>query len=347
MINTIPKLIIMTGFFVVCLLCNTFGQPLFPMMDYSRKEMGSNRMGFVNQDGRVVINFDYYSAGEFSEGFARISFSKNGKEGFIDSKGKIAVQPKFDRAFPFYNGRAKVEIGNELRFITQDGDFLQTPQLLEARNFSEGLAPARIRGHGARDELWGYLSTDGCIAIQPRFQFAGDFRDGLAVVVTDGKLGYIDKAGKFVIPAKFDVPVPFTRSMHKFEFSNNLAPVFVNGFFAYANLGGSLLIPPLFEEVLPFSEGLAVVKIKGKVGFIDKTGKFAISANYEEAHSFRNGLAVVQKNKKWGIINILGKYILEPTYDYIFPFKNGLAQFSMENKIGYLNEKGEVLRIYR
>jgi hypothetical protein len=43
-----------------------------------------------------------------SEGFFRIK--KNGKIGYSNLKGKIVVEPEFECAFPFKNGKAKVSI---------------------------------------------------------------------------------------------------------------------------------------------------------------------------------------------------------------------------------------------
>lgn len=51
-----------------------------------------------------------YDNGEdfFSEGLRRIVSEKTGKVGFMDIHGNIAIAPKYDFAYPFKNGRAKV-----------------------------------------------------------------------------------------------------------------------------------------------------------------------------------------------------------------------------------------------
>ena len=40
----------------------------------------------------------------------------------------------------------------------------------------------------------------------------------------------------------------------------------------FMDLSGRQVIPAVFDEVRPFSEGLAVVRLRGKWGFIDKQG---------------------------------------------------------------------------
>jgi hypothetical protein len=50
--------------------------------------------------------------------------------------------------------------------------------------------------------LWGYIDKSGDIVIGPRFESAGEFRNGLAEIGVDfvhgGRWGYIDRTGKYV-----------------------------------------------------------------------------------------------------------------------------------------------------
>ncbi|MBI1929007.1 WG repeat-containing protein [Candidatus Poribacteria bacterium] len=51
---------------------------------------------------------------------------------------------------------------------------------------------------------WGYLDEQKRTAINPQFEYAGFFHDGLARVKIGGKYGYIDKSGKYAINPQFD-----------------------------------------------------------------------------------------------------------------------------------------------
>lgn len=65
------------------------------------------------------------------------------------------------------------------------------------------LRPARIDGK------YGYVDALGQIIIEPRFDGADTFSEGLALVLDRGRFGYIDPVGRFAIPAVFRHALPF------------------------------------------------------------------------------------------------------------------------------------------
>ena len=73
---------------------------------------------------------------------------------------------------------------------------------VEACNFSEGLACVAINrtemGHKHHDD-WGYLKKDGTWLIQPNFERAGDFNDGIAPVKAGYSWGYLNFDGSWFI----------------------------------------------------------------------------------------------------------------------------------------------------
>lgn len=108
----------------------------------------SCKFAFINKSGAFILDERFERAGDFSEGLAAVR--KDGKWGFINTKGEMVIQPQFI---------------NELDFLTID-----TPI------FSEGLALVK------KGELWGYIDKTGKFVIEPTFENADNFHNGLAVI---------------------------------------------------------------------------------------------------------------------------------------------------------------------
>ena len=64
----------------------------------------NGKMGFMDQNGKVLIPARYYSLGNFSEGLASAKLGE--KWGFIDTNGKTVVKPQFDGVASFVDGVA-------------------------------------------------------------------------------------------------------------------------------------------------------------------------------------------------------------------------------------------------
>lgn len=104
----------------------------------------------------------------------RLFQQDNGRYGYLDRAGKVAISPTY----------------------------------AAASDFSEGLAAAAMR-NGATLE-WGYINPNGEWTISPSFSNKpGDFHEGLAVVQKkNDKYVYIDKSGNVVSP-EFDFASQF------------------------------------------------------------------------------------------------------------------------------------------
>ena len=67
----------------------------------------ASKYGFIDKNGKVVIEPQFDYAGAFSEGLGKVK--KDGKWGFIDKSGKVVIEPQFDSIFNFSEGLAEVE----------------------------------------------------------------------------------------------------------------------------------------------------------------------------------------------------------------------------------------------
>ena len=91
--------------------------------------------------------------------------------------------------------------------------------------------------------------------LNSRYDYAGYFFEGLALVKRNDKWGFIDKTGREVIPCKYDGADAF---------SNGLAAVCLNGKWGFVDKTGREVIPCKFDYVGNFSEGLPTVILNDK-----------------------------------------------------------------------------------
>ena len=195
-------------------------------------------------------------------------------------------------------------------------------------DFREGLAVVELNGK------LGYINKSGKEIVPPKYDEAKFFHEGLAPVKLNGKWGYINKSGKEVVPPKYD---------YVWDFKEGLADVELNGKQGFVDKSGKEVVPLKYDNVWFFEEGLAGVELKGKWGFIDKSGKEVVPLKYEDVRDFREGLVMVELNGKWGCINKSGKEVVPLKYEYedVEYLREGLAPVVLNGKGGYINKSGK------
>ncbi|MFN6486262.1 MULTISPECIES: WG repeat-containing protein [unclassified Nostoc] len=163
----------------------------------------SDKCGYINTNGEIIISLKFDEAWDFSEGLAKVKIGS--KHGWIDTDGKFVIPCQFDEAWNFSEGLAGVakrvfwSFSTKWGFIDTSGQFIIYPQFDDVSWFSEGLAPVKKRGK------WGFINTTGQLVIAPQFNNAYPFREGKALVETGERQGYIiDKMGRFISELLYD-----------------------------------------------------------------------------------------------------------------------------------------------
>ena len=115
----------------------------------------------------------------------------------------------------------------------------------------------------------------------------------LAAVKVGGKWGFIDKTGQFVINPQFDWAWDFSEGLAAVGIGD-----YKGGSWGFIDKSGEYAIYPQFNWAFIFHEGLAAVGIgdinEGRYGYIDRSGKYIINPQFGDAMSFSNGLARVR-----------------------------------------------------
>lgn len=144
--------------------------------------------GYVDGEGKLVIEPRFAAAEPFSEGLAVVYEAR--RYGYIDSRGDYAIYPEFTAAHSFSEGLAAVVISVRWGFIDRAGHFVINPLYDDCSGFSEGLAAVEWRGR------WGYIDNSGSFVVKPRYDGARSFIDGWAEVRFDRKWGKLNRQGE-------------------------------------------------------------------------------------------------------------------------------------------------------
>ena len=246
---------------------------------------------------------------------------ENGKYGFIDSTGEIAIEPQFDNTE-----------------VSSIGDLAQ---------FTESLLAEEI------GENWCFINFEGDVVIEPQWARVDSFKDGLAAFyppgsefIFGGKVGYIDKTGREVIPLKYDKPL-----IGGGFFVEGLCRILVDDKNGFIDKSGELVIPARFHSANDFSEGLSAAQENeyGKYGYLDKSGDWAIPAQYDRADNFNNGLAIVSKDDAYYAIdkqgNIKVTFEAKPLGGVLvkMQFVENRIRALKDDKYGYMDETGKIV----
>lgn len=253
--------------------------------EYPRRVFEKGKMGYkLGGDWVIAPIFEYGS--NYHNGYAMVRM--DGKYGFIDREGNLMVDCLYDSVTPFDpQGIASGMIKEKRYYIDTSG--IAYESLAALRNASEKSVEVEtgdlqiITNHSVGDYTptkaetgkWGYMRF-GEWVIQPRFDAAGDFSDGLAPVYLGGKWGFIGKDGTSEIPFKYERVGLFV---------DGLARAKLYGKWGYIDKTGTAVTAFKYTTASDYSDGFASVSFGQKEGFIDKTGEWFDSKD-DAMHSF-------------------------------------------------------------
>lgn len=223
-----------------------------PFENAFAKVRRDNKWGIIGRDGRAVIEPEY---DDIDVGGGAVFTGRKGTaHGVVTKSGQFIHVEDVTKIWPFPDGETLTYArkNDRMGFVNQQGDWVIEPQYDKARAFRNGLAPVYV------GKNWGYINAKGEMVIKPQYPDAEIFsRDGLAPVKVGKEWGFVDASGELTIPAQYAISVALV------------------GFLTGGDEKG-------------FINGLARVKHKGKWGFINTKGQVIGNEWFENAELFGN-----------------------------------------------------------
>jgi len=164
---------------------------------------------------------------------------------------------------------------------------------------------------------------------------------------SDGKCGYINIKGTFVVPCIYDEAQLFSSGLGRVlkEGTTDFTFSFINA------KGDTKITIPSNALVNPFWEDMSLGQMAegSNWGFRDPSGKLAIAAIYkkENVYDFSNGAAIfVNSDGKYGAIDKSGKIIVQAQWDELADFSCELALYRTgkadDYKYGFIDKTGKI-----
>lgn len=193
----------------------------------------------------------------------------------------------------------------------------------------------------ARSILFLVYSTIVVVSLAAAQEFKSD---NWFPVYVNGKAGYIDRTGKIVLEPKFDGASYFSEGLARVSFGRDT--IITEGFSqGFVDESGAVVIRGDWDVASHFSEGLAAIgydqtkqrfEFRGRTfyssashpwyfwGFIARTGKVVIDTKFVHVSEFRDGVAVaaipIMSEWKYGFIDKSGNWVIRPQFDWAGQF---------------------------
>ncbi len=313
----------------------------------------------IDKEGKQISQeFKCRWISSFKNGFAKIDISngEESKQGIIDKRGKIILEPKYSRIWDEDGDCFIAEESYKCNLFDKHGNKLTPNYYDEIFSFVEGFAVVRKYPF-----IYGLINKKGEEIVPCIYEDIAEFRDGIAAVKLNGKWGYINKDGLISRIEYDDICLYnnddgifsishynkilelleyFPKNLRFFE--EDIGYVKKDSKYGIVDLNGIEIAPCIYEFFRPSTkvEGNNLIGFKrnGRYGFLNTRGREICDPIYSNILNFSDGLAACCKDGKWGFINEIGDVIIPFKYFCVGSFNFGLASVDIDNLWGYINK---------
>jgi hypothetical protein len=325
------------------------------------------KWGFMNLKGENVIHPQYYEVGEFKNGYAPVCeafySNKNQRCGLINYKGNEIIPCNYSTGLPIdFDGKDILcyeDVNEYSILINKKNGKRITPKNAKCiysyyyYNIA-ALMPFELitEVNEGLKHTYGYTNLEGDIIIEPKFQFATHFSEGLALVVDQAnKLCFINEFG--TVKIELDIEI----NAYVYELKDMEYAKFINGIIIFENDNRTFVVDNCGRFLLTDFRNKKVQTIEGmnyfifshfnglkEFGLCNFNGGILIPPIYDSLRHFKDEFFVVSKERYYGIINSKNELIIDILFDYICCKK----RIALKDNIWYLiNGQVKIVENYK
>lgn len=320
-----------------------------------------DKWGVCDYEGNMLIDCLYT---KLFRAYSNFLIAKQGtRYGVIDLHGKVQIPFVYDYISAYYKESTITEQDREV-YKHEAVFYVEKNGRSEVVNLTRRDGSNNVVSHIDVPDDYQPIKENGKYGfvnylgekISCQYENVRDtFSQGLAAVVKDKRIGFIDKTGAVKIPFEY----PYSESFFNYfqygyaKFSEGLCAMMKNSKFGYIDKNGSNVIPYEYDDAGFFRDGLAIVgkatEDNGKYGVIDKNNHVVIPFIYDsmlyqgKRKTLADPLFCVEKEKKWGVCTLFGECLAECKYDKIITFYKGYADICQNGRYGVLDSEGNIV----
>jgi len=170
-------------------------EKIFPESEGMRGIKRDGKYGFIDSRGRLRVANRYEGIGQFKEGLAAIKIL--GKWGFVNVQDKIVINPSYEEVKEFSNGTCIVKRNGKFGLLDGEGKIALPIRYdqIERANDKFLLAIGQLKG---------LADEKGNVLIDPRFDLLEIVDQDQVMVNHGGKWGVLSYTGMNIIPMLYD-----------------------------------------------------------------------------------------------------------------------------------------------
>lgn len=312
---------------------------------------------------RITVALPVFLFLVFASGCTRVELFpalSGGKWGFIDSCGKMVIQPRFEFAKPFGYGDlapAAIRDGALVRWglVDKKGNWVVEPQYeIIPTPFFEVVPAAIISIRGDEEDSkttktereFVLLDLKGHLVFPFAFEkIVEGSRDGL--VMQSGEKGVKIYRPSPNMPLKINSLSSLVQASAGFEICwmpGSAIGMAQERIYVIIDSKGNLVVAPgVWDKIGMFSEGLSSVQKNGKWGFIGRDGKVVVELRFDDVEPFSGGFSIIRIGKFCGIIDKEGKEVIPAIFSRISILGDGVFSVSHGGVWGLMDDQGVML----
>ena len=213
-----------------------------------------------------------------------------------------------------YGGKSRLYDDVNDKYLTPKYKWISP--LLDGENYDDTLTV-----FCDKNDKRGYLNAyTGEVVIEPQYDAAWVFSEGLAAVMKDDTIAFIDRKGEIVIPFNFR----HNERRYDYDYIDYVFHdgycymIGDNGYLGLINKSGEWCIEPayIFISRNCMLDGYKIVAITEKEGYVDKNMNVVFPAEYSDITITSDGFILAQDNRIWKE-DFEGNVIIPTMFEYI------------------------------